>query len=306
MGVLQRRARWYLISGKCSRTGPGCQAAGVFANRSMDNLFHGAQFTSPATNAFYRLGGFARAGASRGDAAWSSGDGGRTWTDLSKQSRNPVSTRWSQAAGNALGHILLVGGVNDTTGVYSNDVWLSENNARTWQVVAKRPPFGVRLYSTVNSHQMANGGPSVFYQIGGQSRTENFNDVFVTSDQGRTWHAITARAPWEERCYHSTLITKDGLMLVVAGKGDMGEPGFGNEVPLNDVQLSADGGYSWSTCVIDAEWQDRGYQSAVLDAEGRLVVMAGLIYPPTGGWLAVNGQFRPGIRDSPPPFCVRP
>ena len=46
---------------------------------------------------------------------------------------------------------------------------------------------------------------------------------------------------------------------------------------------------------MDAEWQDRGYQSAVLDAKGRLMVMAGLIYPNPPAWISVNGQQPPSI-----------
>ena len=39
---------------------------------------------------------------------------------------------------------------------------------------------------------------------------------------------------------------------------------------------SGDGGYTWSLCALDAEWDDRRYQGSAIDAEGYLYVVAGL------------------------------
>ena len=233
--------RWYLIAGRSN----GGQAADEFADTSFVNLFHGAQFSSPLTNAFYRLGGFTIAGYSDSTAAWSSADGGKTWTDLSESLRNPVSTRWSQAAANSQGHILLVGGVDESVSPnYNNlDVWLWPYGGRSWVVSSAAPPFGVRLFATVNAWTIPGGGPDVFLVIGGRDNADNHNDVWSSSDNGKSWVAITKAAPWAQRCYHSTIVTKDGLLLVIAGRGDTA-PGFGTAAALNDVQLSVDGGYS--------------------------------------------------------------
>ena len=107
--------RWYLIAGRTRDDA----AAEEHADTSYLNLFHGAQFTAPATNAFWRIGGFRINGFSDSTAGWMSNDGGLTWTDYGSASRTPVESHWSQAAANTQNHILLIGGVDDSD-TYSN------------------------------------------------------------------------------------------------------------------------------------------------------------------------------------------
>jgi len=61
-------------------------------------------------------------------------------------------------------------------------------------------------------------------------------DVWVSSDDGRRWSRLTANAPWTERDNFNAEITSDGLILISGG--------INTREALNDVWISADGGYS--------------------------------------------------------------
>ena len=114
------------------------------------------------------------------------------------------------------------------------------------------------------------------YYFGGFSRGGNqptplyHNDVWVSSDLGRTWKEILHQAPWTERDNFNAEITKDGL-IVFAG-------GINSREALNDVWVSADGGYSWNLCVAEAQFSDRRWHSTAMDNNGFMYLLGGEEY----------------------------
>ena len=95
------------------------------------------------------------------------------------------------------------------------------------------------------------------------------NDVWASSDDGRSWRQLTAAAPWAKRDDANAAVTTRGLIVLTSGKTD---------TPYelhNDIWLSADGGITWGRCLQDAAFTDRRYQMTVLDESDYLYVAGG-------------------------------
>ena len=102
------------------------------------------------------------------------------------------------------------------------------------------------------------------------------NDVWASSDDGRTWSPIAPAAPFWQRSSLGGAVTKDGLIIVTGGFADDSVGSFNRDV-ANDVWVSANGGYSWGRCVLDAEWEDRFQQAVAVDADGHLIIASGAV-----------------------------
>ena len=108
------------------------------------------------------------------------------------------------------------------------------------------------------------------FSRGGTGPAAYHNDVWVSSDLGKSWRQITDRAPWVERDNFNAEITKDGL-IVFAG-------GLNSREALNDVWVSADGGYTWGACVAEAQFTDRRWHATAMDSTGFLYLIGGEEY----------------------------
>jgi len=97
-----------------------------------------------------------------------------------------------------------------------------------------------------------------------------YKDIWVSTNQGRTFAPVNLNAPYGRRDDANGEIT-DGGLIVMAG----GYEGSGTGEIYNDVWASANGGYSWGICVQESEWDDRRYQMTLLDGDGYLWVMGG-------------------------------
>jgi len=126
---------------------------------------------------------------------------------------------------------------------------------------------------------LATTGPTgdTLLMLGGENAYDNNNEVWGSIDQGKSWLLMSARAPWMQRNYHSTHVTKDGAIVLLAGLGDK-QPGFDTTTQQNDVWLSLDGGFTWGECTQDAAWDDRYLAASTIDANGYLVVAGGRVF----------------------------
>ena len=116
------------------------------------------------------------------------------------------------------------------------------------------------------------------YVIAGQASHDNLNDVWASSDEGRTWAAINRAGPFPQRHLANGVATRDGLLVIAAGFADE-TAGFAPSTLAsiqNDVWVSANGGYSWGRCVQDAEWDDRYLPMVAIDSQGYLIVGSGV------------------------------
>jgi hypothetical protein len=96
----------------------------------------------------------------------------------------------------------------------------------------------------------------------------------MSTDEGRRWIQVVARAPWVGRGDAQAEITATGVMIVTGGYANLAA-GQSDNLVLNDVWASLDGGYSWGLCSENAEFSDRRYPYTVLDDDGTLFVMGG-------------------------------
>jgi len=112
-----------------------------------------------------------------------------------------------------------------------------------------------------------------------------FDEVYASSDQGKTWKLINGAAPWGRRNAFNAEVTKAGLIVLSSGISFTGKA-------ENDVWVSPDGGYTWSRCVEDASFEDRYQQFTMLDEKENLVVGGGRF---TNGAQNFNDVWRSSI-----------
>jgi len=82
-----------------------------------------------------------------------------------------------------------------------------------------------------------------------------------------TWSMVSARAPYAARDALAGEITDAGLIVIAGGQAG----GY----TMNDVWVSADGGYTWGACSTEAYRPDRREMSTVLDRSGYLYIIGG-------------------------------
>ena len=272
---------WHLISG---RTKDGVAAASP--DSSFDNGGRGGVLSAmdPRTGNVFHLGG----GGVGQYEVWMSTNG-VVWRDQQAGTPSPHAIGvYGMLVVNSQGRLVEAAG-GDTSGpvvsLFNNDVWTSRDLGKTWRQQTAMAPWPARFVASAMSWQMREetdeqSAVDVMWVIGGNTRVESSNDVWASSDEGRSWALINALGSFNQREGASSLVTRDGLMLVVGGFADdtVGTTPIATTI-ANDVYVSANGGYTWGRCVKDAEWEDR---SAYAD-------------PPP----------RPSVRDERPPSLIR-
>ncbi len=166
--------------------------------------------------------------------------------------------------------LLLIGGRDGSkfsgNYIYYNDVWTSTDRGKTWREVTPKDKAAAvtngTLFSARSAHQVVARGNDI-YLIGGMnsindkiSSDETFNDVWKSTDRGKTWQEVTphdadsakdkkAKAAavanktlFSARAYHQAVVMDDCNIYLIGGND-----GSNN---LNDVWKSKDG----------AEWEE--------------------------------------------------
>ena len=232
-------------------------------------------------NRIYKIGG-ERWGppANTGNGeVYVSTNAGVTWA----QQRNTTRTNglpprsFADTYVDAKNNIYIAGGL-EVGGPGLNDVWVSSDQGRTWKLQGRIPFItpGGRSSASLLLHSSKVLQKDIMYYFGGYSRGNGqetplyHNDVYVSSDLGKSWKMVTAAAPWTERDNFNAEITEDGL-IVFAG-------GLNSREALNDVWVSADGGYTWGLCVAEAQFTDRRWHATAMDKSGFLYLVGGEEY----------------------------
>ncbi|MEN6342435.1 MAG: kelch repeat-containing protein [Methanospirillum sp.] len=161
------------------------------------------------------IGGYAASAYVRD--VWRSPDGGASWVPVSD---GATLSYLSGPAGVVAsdGSILLVGGSGEST------VYRSADGGATWTRLTSAAPWSGR--DLLGAAALPDGsilimGGSPPYSPGGPSA---LNDVWRSTDQGRTWSLVTAAAPWSARFWHECVVLPDGSVVLTGGSG-----------PTNDV-----------------------------------------------------------------------
>ena len=204
----------------------------------------------------YRLGGH-RDGSISG-AVWSSVDGAR-WTEQTSAGEfEPVYL--ANMVGDATGNIYLAGGILELNGNprrSTGSVWYSANQGRSWRQLttgfneATGQPTGPgeRAVSILLNAQTNTliwlTGVNTGYSTG--DRPESYQkDVWVSTNQGRTFDPINLNTPFGRRDDSNAEITDGGLIVLAGGYGGTGGGLERTNEIYNDVWVSPNGGYTWS------------------------------------------------------------
>ena len=158
------------------------------------------------------------------------------------------------------GYFYVISGRSGPWKVYS-DTWRSPDGIN-WECMSRKAGWGKRCYTEVDFID----GDIIL--TGGQSLTTFYNDVWRSSDQGRTWVQVCAEAPWAPRAGHHTTVI-DGTIYLFAGGMKSWKRIF-----YNELWVSHDKGESWELRAELPEDMGRaGMQVVVID--GTIYFMGG-------------------------------
>lgn len=178
---------------------------------------------------------------------WSSTDGVNWDNHLS------IGGTYSEREGHAVavhnGYIYLSGG-RDANGEYQSDVWRTTGGS-LWELVTDDFIADNRAF-----HQMISFNGNLYIIAGRANYHETltyedttvseYNDIWVSEDDGFTWTEVTSAAPFEQRRDHRAVVFNNKIIMT----GGQGSAGFvyllGKNSYLQDV-WATDDGINWRT-----------------------------------------------------------
>jgi PKD repeat protein len=209
------------------------------------------------------MGGFTFPGLGIMNDTCRSTDNGTTWTQLA------ASAGWRSREDHTSvvmpdGSIVLMGGIDASTGTSLNDTWRSTDNGTTWSQMSASSGWGARYDHT--SVVMPDGsivlmGGSVYPAVYG-------NDTWRSIDNGTTWTLMNASSGWAGRVWPESVAMPDGSIVLMGGWDGSG-PSF------NDTWRSTDNGATWIQLAQSAGWTARNGHTSVCMPDGSIVLMGG-------------------------------
>lgn len=220
------------------------------------------------SNSLCLIGGLAE-GDSAGDV-WLCKDGATRTT-----SEGVLQTTWScvcsrtafrsrdghAAVVTSAGSILVLGGASTQVDLLTtSQVWKSEDEGSTWNLVTSAPGWSARTH-----HEAVVLKDSVFV-VGGFGEFGYCNDSWISSDQGETWRRASSSAPWSKRAMHAATSFR-GAIYLSGGYEDRGSP-------CNDVWASKDAA-SWTRLAHRAPWRPRRGHTLCAAGDDCLILTGG-------------------------------
>jgi hypothetical protein len=230
-------------------------------------LLSGAQW-QPATHSF---------GAPR-PFSYTSIDG-QTWVNLTS-GFVPPARLYGRCLVDSSSRLYILGSRESAAETEGNDVWMmiynASTNVQTWSQQTAAAQWFARDSPGADTYTSAVLNTEIMTLAGGYTTTAGaVNDVWASSDLGKSWVQTTANAPWQPRDHGVLLATQAGVLIVTAG-------GFG-EYQTNDLWISLDGGITWGSCSgtnmtnsMTEPWPARKDPAAFLDSQGYLYISGGL------------------------------
>ncbi len=163
---------------------------------------------------------------------WKSTDKGVTWTELTKNAA--FTARGVHQVVVIDNTMYLMGGWLTTQNI-TNDVW-SSTDGQNWTRVT--PTSTNSVFSERYAHQVVTLGEDM-YLIGGRDKNKRFNDIWKSTDKGKTWAEVTTTgSKFTPRRDHQVLGVGTNTMYVIGGRDDSGR--------RNDIWKSTDQGVTWT------------------------------------------------------------
>lgn len=181
---------------------------------------------------------------------WSSGDG-KNWDLITKQAA--WTPRLAAGLVNFKGKMWVLGGIENyyfgDQQSLKNDVWYS-SDGKEWKLATEHAGWSPRAY-----HQAVVYNDRI-YVFGGGNYTPEYhatNDVWSSAD-GIHWRQETAKAPWHERLWFSSVVYRDRIWVI---------GGWSNNPAANkhDAWYSQDG-KNWTEVKTNVVWKERHEHSA--------------------------------------------
>ena len=214
-----------------------------------------------------------------GKEIWVSQDGGLNWDQIALA---PWPIRFGfQAVVTKNNKILMMGGrgeYNLPGSLSKNNIWSSSDGGKNWTDITPSNHWSGRYQ--FQAVALTNGDVLV---IGGNKNGGTYlNDVWRSSDNGRTWSQIINAAPWSARRGFQAVVLSNNDILIMGGERPL-------YYGLSDVWRSQDGGTNWSQInehipwwrpngyylLSHNYWNDRmGFRTLVLD-NGDIILMGG-------------------------------
>jgi len=205
------------------------------------------------------MGGYNNSGIS--DDVWRSADNGITWAEMN------TSPGWSPRYGHSSavlpdGSIVLMGGWVYTTA--NNDTWRSTDEGATWTEMTGGAAWPARM--AASSVALPDG--SIVLMGGRATNLADYNDTWLSTDDGATWTEMNASSGWSAREYASSVAMPDGSIVLSGGIGSGG-------IYENDTWRSTDDGATWTEVNASAGWTGRFDYTSVVIPDGSIVLMGG-------------------------------
>ena len=174
---------------------------------------------------------------------WSSTNGGVRWTQVTQNNNYPyVQRNLPTLVATSKGVLIRAAGQNSEDPFeFMNDVMTSTDQGRSWRTATAAAAWSARFVNTMLSIPSTIGNNAdITYVIAGRDSVDNYNDVWASSDDGKSWVVISGQAPFLTRASANGVTTKDGLLIIAGGFADDAVGRYNTGV-ANDVWLSMNG-----------------------------------------------------------------
>lgn len=193
---------------------------------------------------------------------------GTVWSNVSSGTPWPErSGHWSVRAG---GRVLVMGGAS-AAGTMFEDVWSSEDDGETWNLVTSDAGWGPRVQAAA-AVVVVEGVERVIV-AGGNDGESDLNDSWISDDGGATWSLGSGSCGWSGRRGHSLACGAGGSVAVLVG----GEQGDGGSPTLFADSWRTSDGISWAQSSSSAGWAARSMHGHACLASGAHFIACGSI-----------------------------
>jgi len=209
--------------------------------------------------------------------SWSSEDQGTTWwpvNDFHAFKRCEMAMDVIVDPQTAQSTLIVTGGIDFVTFESFGDVWSSTDGGETFTPVIATAPWHARhghglvtVDHSTNTIALLAGYAII------DGHADFYNDVWTSSDLGKTWVVATTNAPWAKRGDAAITANSAGNIFIAGGYG----PSYNSSEPdslLNDVWMSSTDWKTWTQMTAAAEWWPR-WGAALEHFNNTLVLLGG-------------------------------
>lgn len=169
--------------------------------------------------------------------------------------------------------MLVAGGMHTADNTHLHDVW-SSSDGQTWQLLTKAAPWPERHRHGMLFFKDCNyifGGTTTKNTTAGHVQF-NYNDVWRSCDEGKSWDSVTKSAQWSPREGFAYTVVGDKMLIIGGTVDDV-------EGAVNEVWASGDGAdwelLSSNATVPASAWAPRYALTAVTTSQGEVLIAGG-------------------------------